>query len=176
MMDPARVRAPQLLRVKKTSLPRGVDCPRNFPFDPHRGCRVSGPGPRIQVVHQNSTGRSFVLMAAAYEIDGIRIFDGDDTALFARKSFPVFDGTLRAGSHRLALTLLYRGYGTGVFSYLKGYRFRIRSEKHFQTRPGAVTRITVVGYEGGHVRTPLKKRLRVRYQVSTGLGRLMTDI
>jgi hypothetical protein len=59
--------------------------------------------------------------------------------------------------------LEYRGHGYGIFSYLKGYRFRVRSNYSFTAPEGKAITIRVVGYEKGGPTAPLEERPAIRY-------------
>ena len=61
--------------------------------------------------------------------------------------------------------MVYRGSGYGVFSYVKGYSFKIRSSYAFTAEEGKVTSVRIVGYEKGGITTDLKDRPAVRYDV-----------
>jgi hypothetical protein len=67
--------------------------------------------------------------------------------------------------HQIAVRLVYKGRGYGVFSYLEGYKFTVTSSYTFNAEPGKVTNVKVVGYEKGGLTTDLKDRPAVRYDV-----------
>jgi hypothetical protein len=75
----------------------------------------------------------------------------------------VYNGSIVPGEHTLTVNLEYRGHGYGVFSYLKGYRFKVRSNYTFAVPEGRVSTVHVVGYEKGGPSTPLEERPAVRY-------------
>ena len=56
-----------------------------------------------------------------------------------------------------------QGNGYGVFSYLRGYRFEVRSSHSFTAVEGKTMQLQVVAYEKGGVTTPLEERPAVRY-------------
>ncbi len=71
------------------------------------------------------------------------------------------------------MNLEYRGHGYGIFSYLKGYRFRVRSSYTFSAPEGKAITIRVVGYEKGGPTAPLEERPAIRYMErveTTGRG------
>ena len=70
---------------------------------------------------------------------------------------------LGPGEHTLTVNLEYRGHGYGIFSYLKGYRFRVRSNYSFTAPEGKAITIRVVGYEKGGPTAPLEERPAIRY-------------
>ncbi len=124
-------------------------------------------GARAVLVHKNDMGGSFALDSVAYALDGAPILtrtdkDGD---LSKRPEFEIFNGRIVPGQHQVAVKLVYRGKGFGVFSYLEGYKFTVSSSYTFSAEPGKVTTVKVVGYEKGGITTDLKDRPAVRYEV-----------
>jgi hypothetical protein len=124
-------------------------------------------GARAVLVHRNDMGGSFGLESVAYALDGAPILtrtdkDGD---LAKRPEFEIFNGRIVPGQHQVAVRLVYRGRGFGVFSYLEGYKFTVSSSYTFTAEPGKVTTVKVVGYEKGGITTELKDRPAVRYDV-----------
>ena len=124
-------------------------------------------GARAVLVHKNDMGGSFALDSVAYALDGAPILtrtdkDGD---LSKRPECAIFNGRIVPGQHQVAVKLVYRGKGFGVFSYLEGYKFTVSSSYTFTAEPGKVTTVKVVGYEKGGITTDLKDRPAVRYDV-----------
>jgi len=112
-------------------------------------------------------GGTFALESVAYALDGAPILtrtdkDGD---LANRPEFEIFNGRIVPGQHQVAVKLVYKGKGFGVFSYLEGYKFTVSSSYTFSAEPGKVTTVKVVGYEKGGITTELKDRPAVRYDV-----------
>ncbi|MCX7808083.1 MAG: dihydrolipoamide acetyltransferase, partial [Deltaproteobacteria bacterium] len=86
--------------------------------------------------------------------------------------FEVYNGSIVPGDHNLTVNLEYRGHGYGIFSYLKGYRFRVRSSYTFNVPEGKSVTLRVVAYEKGGPTAPLEERPAVRYlERIEGLGR-----
>jgi hypothetical protein len=124
-------------------------------------------GARAVLVHKNDMGGTFALESVAYALDGAPILtrtdkDGD---LSKRPEFEIFNGRIVPGQHQVAVKLVYRGRGFGVFSYLEGYKFTVSSSYTFTAEPAKVTTVKVVGYEKGGLTTELKDRPAVRYDV-----------
>jgi len=65
-----------------------------------------------------------------------------------------------------------QGKGYGVFSYLRGYKFEVRSNHSFTAVEGKTLSLDAVSYEKGSVTTPIEERPAVRYQekVQSGLA------
>lgn len=126
-------------------------------------------GARAVLFHKNEMGSSFVLESVAYALDGAPIFTKVDVNgdLDKREEFEIFNGRIVPGQHQIAVRLVYRGHGYGVFSYLEGYKFKVQSNYTFNAEAGKVTTVKVVGYEKGGLTSDLKDRPAVRYDIET---------
>lgn len=124
-------------------------------------------GAKAVLVHRNEMGSSFTLEQVSYSLDGAPILNKTDENgdLDDKEEIELFNGSIVPGNHNLSVFMLYRGNGYGVFSYLKGYTFKIKSSYAFTAEEGKVTTIKVVGYEKGGITTDLKDRPAVRYDV-----------
>jgi hypothetical protein len=124
-------------------------------------------GARAVLVHKDEMGSSFVLESVAYALDGAPIFTkvNDNGDLDKREEFEIFNGRIVPGQHQVAVRLVYRGNGYGVFSYLEGYKFKVQSSYTFNAEAGKVTTVRVVGFEKGGLTTDLKDRPAVRYDI-----------
>lgn len=131
-------------------------------------------GARAVLFHKNEMGSSFVLESVAYALDGAPIFTKVDVNgdLDKREEFEIFNGRIVPGQHQIAVRLVYRGHGYGVFSYLEGYKFKVQSNYTFNAEAGKVTTVKVVGFEKGGFTSDLKDRPAVRYdqEVSKDAG------
>ncbi|NOZ85819.1 MAG: dihydrolipoamide acetyltransferase [Deltaproteobacteria bacterium] len=124
-------------------------------------------GAKARIVHSNEMGGSFKLISASYYLDGAPIYKKVDTEgkLDKEKSLQVFAGNVVPGPHLISVQLQYVGYGYGIFSYLNGYKFKIKSSYSFNAEEGKITNIKVVGYEKGGLAVDIKDRPSVRYDV-----------
>ncbi|MBT8453546.1 MAG: dihydrolipoamide acetyltransferase [Deltaproteobacteria bacterium] len=122
-------------------------------------------GGQAAIVHENRMSQSYKLVRVVYALDGAPIFTKADEegTLGDQKEFEVYNGSIVPGEHTLTVSLEYRGHGYGVFAYLKGYRFKVRSTYTFSVPEGRVSTVHVVGYEKGGPATPLEERPAVRY-------------
>ena len=122
-------------------------------------------GAQAIVVHENRMSNQYRLVKAVYALDGAPIFNkaDEDGSLGAREEFQVYNGSIVPGEHTLTVNLEYRGHGFGIFSYLKGYRFKVRSNYSFTAAEGRSTTVRVVGYEKGGPTAPLEERPAIRY-------------
>src|SRR5262249_26881370 len=119
-------------------------------------------------------GGSFRLVKVAYALDGAPIFNRADEEgnLGEDGPFQVYNGSIVPGEHSLTINLEYRGNGYGGFSYLKGYRFRVRSYHSFAAPEGKRLSLKVVGYEKGGATAALNDRPAIKYSehVSSSSG------
>jgi hypothetical protein len=124
-------------------------------------------GARAVLFHKNEMGASFVLESVAYALDGAPIFTqvNENGSLDKLEEFEIFNGRIVPGQHQVAVRLVYRGNGYGVFSYLEGYKFKVQSSYTFNAEAGKVTTVRVVGFEKGGLTTDLKDRPAVRYDI-----------
>ncbi len=125
-------------------------------------------GAKALLVHRNEMGDSFRLRRVQYALDGAPIFNRVDSGtgdLNEQEEIEIFNGSLAPGNHQLAVYLEYQGHGYGVFSYLKGYTFKIKSSYTFEAEEGKLTTVTILGYEKGGITTELKDRPSVEYKV-----------
>jgi len=124
-------------------------------------------GARAVISSKNDMGGTFALESVAYALDGAPIFTKVDRKgdLSSRQELEIFNGRIVPGQHQIAVRLVYKGRGYGVFSYLEGYKFTVTSSYTFTAEPGKVTNVKVVGYEKGGLTTDLKDRPAVRYDV-----------
>jgi len=124
-------------------------------------------GARARLVHRNEMGSSFVLQEAHYFLDGapLKQMSNIDGSLGKAEEIELFQGQIVPGNHQLSVNLVYGGNGYGIFSYLRGYRFKIRSSYTFSAEEGKFTEIKVVGFERGGITTDLRERPTVRYDV-----------
>jgi hypothetical protein len=67
------------------------------------------------------------------------------------------------GDHTLQVMLKLRGHGYGVFSYLRGYKFDVKSAHSFTVTEGKTIELKVILWEKGGVTTPLEQRPAIRY-------------
>ncbi len=122
-------------------------------------------GAQSVIVHENRMSSSYRLVKATYALDGAPIFNRADEegTLGEREEFQVYNGSIVPGEHTLTVNLEYRGHGYGIFSYLKGYRFKVRSNYSFTAPEGRAVTVRVVGYEKGGPTAPLEERPAIRY-------------
>jgi len=126
-------------------------------------------GSKAVLVHKNEMGSSFQLFSVQYALDGAPIFNRVDSGageLNDLQEIEIFNGGIGPGNHQISVYLEYHGHGFGIFSYLKGYKFKIKSSYTFNAEEGKLTRIEIVGYEKGGITTQLKDRPAVDYRMT----------
>jgi nucleoid-associated protein YgaU len=121
---------------------------------------------RALIHHKNEMGSSFRLVKAAFALDGVQIAAKSDAGLADLQEFDVYNGAIQPGSHTLSVALTYQGNGFGVFSYLKGYKFNVKSSHTFVAGESKSTNITVVGYEKGNITTQLSDKPAIDFRVN----------
>lgn len=123
-------------------------------------------GCQLKVHQDHRMGSSFRLISIRYALDGKGIYgkeDIGDTKLAKTRKLPIFSGPIPPGPHVLTVELKWRGHGYGVFSYLRGYKFRVLSSHSFKATEGTETAIRVKAYEKGNMTTPLKDRPAIKF-------------
>ena len=125
-------------------------------------------GSKAIIRHKNEMGSSFRLSKLVYAVDGAQIFSKSDESgsLDEKKEFEVFNGSIVPGNHTISVMMIFRGHGYGIFSYLKGYKFTVRSSHTFTAGEGRQTSVTVRAYEKGNITTELKDRPAVDFKVN----------
>ena len=122
-------------------------------------------GSQTVIVHQNKMSGSYKLVKAIYSLDGAPILNraDEDGGMSELPEFEVYNGSIVPGEHTLTVNLEYRGHGYGIFSYLKGYRFKVRSSYSFTAPEGKALILRAVAYEKGGPTAPLEERPAIRY-------------
>jgi hypothetical protein len=122
-------------------------------------------GSEAQIVHRNEMGSSFRLEKVSYSLDGSQIFSRaeGEGKLDDQEEIEIFNGPIVPGNHLVSVVMVYRGNGYGIFSYLNGYVFTLRSSYTFRAEEGKLARLKVVGYEKGGMTTDLKDRPAIRF-------------
>ncbi|HXX69781.1 MAG TPA: hypothetical protein VEK07_21545 [Polyangiaceae bacterium] len=123
-------------------------------------------GSRAEVEFKNEMSSAFILTRALIVMDGqIQYNRQDDSgALGDQKSIPIYSGSMPPGDHTIQLALTFRGNGFGVFSYLRGYKFEVKSSHAFTALEGKALAVTATAYEKGDITTPLEQRPSVEWQ------------
>ena len=122
------------------------------------------------ITFRDEMGTTFKLVKISFTLDDESIFlcDQGDRLLDASKGVRVYDGPLASGGHELGADLMYKGFGYGVFSYLKSYSFKVRSTHELSVEPGERLALDAIAYERGGATTPMEDRPQVRFEEHDG--------
>lgn len=130
-------------------------------------------GARAEITFINDMSSAFRMTQALFVLDGAVQYNKQDESgvLASQKEIPIFSGSIPPGDHTLQVLVKLRGHGYGVFSYLQGYRFEIRSSHSFTVTEGKTVELKAIAFEKGDVTTPIEQRPAVRYHknLKTGL-------
>jgi len=118
------------------------------------------------IVHENGMGSAFSLDQVLYYMDGKKKFfmRNKDGILDKQPTIEIFSGSVVPGNHTITVEMIYKGTGT-MFTYLKGYKFKITSKYTFYASQGRIVKIHAVGYEKGDFTYSLEDRPAVRFKV-----------
>jgi hypothetical protein len=122
-------------------------------------------GSHAQVDFTNDLSGAFRIERLLVVLDGAVQYNKQDTSasLAKQDEFPVFSGSVPPGDHTLQVLVRLRGHGYGVFSYLRGYKFEVKSAHSFTVTEGKTIEINIIVWEKGGVTTPLEQRPAIRY-------------
>jgi hypothetical protein len=123
-------------------------------------------GSRTEVNYHNEMSSAFRLVRALFVLDGaVQYNRQDDTgALADQKDIPIYSGSITPGDHTLSALLTFQGNGYGVFTYLRGYKFEVKSSHSFTAVEGKTLSVTATSYESGGVTTPLQDRPKIEWK------------
>jgi hypothetical protein len=123
-------------------------------------------GSRSEVEFKNEMSSAFQLTRALFIIDNqVQYNRQDDSgALADQKDIPIYSGSVPPGDHTIQVALTFQGNGYGVFSYLRGYKFEVKSSHSFTAVEGKTITIRATAFEKGGVTTPLEQRPTIEWQ------------
>jgi hypothetical protein len=124
-----------------------------------------GGGSRAEITLSNELSGAFRVTRALVVLDGAVQYNkqDDDDALAGQTEVPVFSGSIPPGDHTVQVLVKLRGHGYGMFSYLRGYDFELKSSHAFTVTEGKTVQLRIVAWEKGGVTTPLEQRPNLRY-------------
>jgi len=129
---------------------------------------------RARIRFVNDLSGAFRVAEVLFVLDGAVQYKRKDTSgsLAQQEEIPIYTGSIPTGEHTLQVLVKLKGQGEGVFSYLRGYSFEVRSTHSFKVPNGRTVQLDVVAWERGDATTPLDERpaLRFAQKVTVGLG------
>jgi hypothetical protein len=128
----------------------------------------SSLGSRLVVWHVNKMGPAYTLESVQYFLDSKNIYNKlDETGgLDKDREFQVLEQAVPPGTHNLQVSLVLRGNGLGVFSYLKSYSFRVQSSYSIDVKEGRETTVKVIANEKGGPWRTFVDRPNVDYEAT----------
>ena len=131
-------------------------------------------GARAEISFRNDISNAFRLTGAVFVLDGVVQYSKQDESeaglLASQKEIPIFSGAIPPGDHTLQVVLKLHGYGYGVFSYLRSYKFDVKSSHAFTITEGKTVALEVIAWEKGDVTTPLEQRPAIRFTENLKAG------
>lgn len=129
---------------------------------------VVNSGAKLALWHRNELGSSYVLVSAAYTLDGAPLYTKvDETGdLNEREEFIVFDQRIIPGQHQISVQYELRGHGYGIFSYLEGMRVKLRTSHTFNVEPGKITKLTSLVHEKSGLTLEFEDKPSVRFEMN----------
>lgn len=122
-------------------------------------------GARATIIHKNEVGRAFKLVSVIYYLDEAPVFKKIDKPEDLEKDeIVVFDGSVVPGPHHLSVYFVYKGQGYKIFSYMKGYTFKMKAGHSFNVDEGNLMEITVTPKDKGSS-MKVDNRLMVSFDV-----------
>lgn len=121
-------------------------------------------GSRVSIWHVNRLGGSYSMEAVKYFLDGKNVFTKVDPngSLDVNRDLKVHEQAVPPGTHNLQVTMVLRGKGYRVFSYLRTYQFNLQSAYSFRVEEGRTTLVKVIAESKGGLKN-FVERPTVRY-------------
>jgi hypothetical protein len=121
-------------------------------------------GAKTEIRFKNEMSDAYRLVHVTAWLDGKPLYEKEGDTLAESKDLPIFTGALLTGDHVLTLQLTFKGNGYGVFKYLEGYTFNVKSTHAVSIGGTGPVNIAVVAYEKGDKTTPLDLRPAVEWR------------
>ncbi|MBS2019896.1 MAG: hypothetical protein JST00_43940 [Deltaproteobacteria bacterium] len=124
----------------------------------------------ITFVNEMSSAYKLKRVVALYDGSPLATKTDEKDGIAEQKEIQLYAELVQPGDHTLQILLEYQGSGYGVFSYLKGYKFEVRSSRTFTALEGKTISIRIIGYEQGGPTTPFEERPAVQYKEKITAG------
>jgi hypothetical protein len=127
---------------------------------------TSGLGSRIVLWHVNKMGGGYTMESVSYFLDGKAVFNrlATDGSLDREREIRVLEQAMPPGTHNLQVSMVLRGNGLGIFTYLRTYSFKVTSSYSFTVEDGRQTVVKVVANERGGPWRTYVDRPNVEYE------------
>jgi hypothetical protein len=128
----------------------------------------SSSGARAVLWHKNELGPAFTIQSVNYYLDGQSIYSKTvlDESLSGKDEFRLHDGPIPAGNHTIAVSMVLRGNGFGVFSYVDNYSFNVQSSYAFSAEDGKSCEVWIRVKERKGIGRSFVERPWVEYDLS----------
>lgn len=123
----------------------------------------------LAIVLHDQVGDAYQLVSATYLLDGRRIYHRSSTRGWTDlpERSRVYRGYSMPGPHTLTLLLEYMPNDYGVFTYARGYRFKVTSQQDFTAPADRPSAVHVVIRDLGGPTARLADRPDVLYYVTS---------
>lgn len=118
--------------------------------------------PHLFVQHHDEMGGAFRAIKTVYTLNGEEVYRKEGEGIEKNIEHQTFNRIIAPGEHYLQVEVVYRGNGHGVFSYLNGYKFNVKSSFQFKAAHNQAIKIDVIAYE--RTTGELKERPSLRFQ------------
>lgn len=122
----------------------------------------------LSIEHRDEMSESFQLVYLRVTVGGLDVYERgspEGTEPLPDRSC-VYRAQVPRGETEVGVELGYRGHGAGVFSYLSGYTFAVRSTSRVEVPADAQTvHVVIAGVEEGGATAPLEERPKARFTV-----------
>ncbi len=122
-------------------------------------------GARCTIIHRNEVGSAFELVSVLYYLDEAPVFKWVEGGGEIRDEVVTFEGSVVPGPHHLSIYLVYRGKGYGLFSYLRGYTFKLKAGYSFTVEEGQQVEVTASALDRGSL-VKLDNRLYISFEIA----------
>ncbi len=132
----------------------------------------SAGGSRAVVKFTNELSNIFRITRVLVVLDGAVQYNKTDQsgALSEQTEIPIYDGSVPPGDHTLQVLINLQGHGFGAFSYMRAYRFEVRSTHSFTAQEGKTIKLQATAFEKGTATSRIEERPAVRYSEKTEAG------
>jgi hypothetical protein len=136
-------------------------------------------GSQASVRFENDLSSAFVVTGTAIALDGVVQFEKHDAGGdIGTKPITLFEGRAPVGRHTVQVLVTLQGNGYGVFSYLKDFKYDVRSSHSFTLLEESTMTIDVSTFEKESIVGKLEDRPGVRFEdhLSRGLSSLPRSV